>query len=102
VTDEASRRNRQSDYLFLQLGNLGFEVPDEPPGGVEPADGYIVNPELGIWIHATNEMIRLVVLDAGTRPGYRLVLGRRDLSRAATLDIMAVHARAAAAERSRP
>lgn len=98
-----SRHGRQTDYLFLLLGPLGFVVPDEMPPMVAATDGYVVNRDLGIWVHADGDMIRLVVepdRNRADRPGYRLVLGRGSLRPRQALDIIAVHTRAAVAERS--
>lgn len=101
MTDkELPLRSRQSDYLLLLLGDLGFEVPDELPQTIDPDDGYVINRSLGIWVHADPDMIRLVVQPAGNKPEYRLVLGRRGLTRTRSLDIIAVHAGAAVAERT--
>ncbi len=100
MTDEsAPQPNRQSDYLFQLLGDIGFEAPVPTPSMIAPADGYVIHRAGRIWLHADPEMVRLVVEKVGDRPGYRLVLGRASLSRGQALEIMAVHARAALAER---
>lgn len=91
--------SKQTHYLLGLLGDLGFTLTDRHVGSVNEADGIVEHKQLGIWVHADPDMVRLVVEQDGDRPGYRLTLGRRDLGRNQALRIMAVHARAALQER---
>jgi hypothetical protein len=84
--------SRATNHLLLKLVLLGFTVPDEMPPMVVNYDGYVRNDELGVWIHADADMIRLAVEDRPGRAGYRLVLCRGDLSPGQALDIIVLHA----------
>lgn len=99
MTAPSPHISRQRDYLFLELAPLGFVIPAQLPPMVAESDPYVINPELGIWVHADEDMVRLVVEQWPDQPGYRLVLGRRDLRLSQSLDIIAIHARAAVADR---
>jgi hypothetical protein len=99
MTGSIDARSRATNHLLLKLGLLGFEVPDEMPPMVLAHDGYVINTELGIWVHADADMIRLVVEDRPSQTGYRLVLCRGDLRPAQALDIIVTHTHLAVTER---
>jgi hypothetical protein len=90
----------QTQQLLKLLGSAGFAAGIVDIGQ-RPQDGFVANDMLGIWVHADDDMVRLVVQEAPESPGYRLVLGRRGLATSQALQIIAVHTRAAIAERTR-
>jgi hypothetical protein len=90
-------RSDQTGFLLMLLGGDGF-VGGET-SWVGPDDGYVEHSESGIQIHASTDMIRLIVPEHGATPEYRLVLGRRGLSTQNALRIMARHARTALEQR---
>jgi hypothetical protein len=98
VTDENPSPSKKTLLLLALLSADGFDVSERNAGSIDELDGLVENRELGIWVHATAEMIRLVVNESKDSPGYRLLLGARNLELHEALKITAVHARAAVAQ----
>lgn len=101
MTDTERHISRQTRLLLQLLGPIGFDETERHVGSVDPNDGIVEHAGLGIWVHADPDMIRLIVEESEGDPGYRLTLGRRDLGISQSLQIIAVHARAAVEERLR-
>ncbi len=92
------QHNRRTSQLLSLLAADGFQADDQMPF-VQDGEGYVEHPATGIWIHAGDDMIRLIVPDDRDLPPYRLTLGMRELTDVDAIRIIAVHARAALVRR---